>query len=42
VAQRFAKASKSVARMTPAKAGGNAGLIPDFALRAHPGYMSER
>jgi hypothetical protein len=24
--------------MTPAKAGGNAGLIPDFVLRAHPGY----
>jgi hypothetical protein len=25
--------------MTPANAGGNAGPAPDFALRAHPGYV---
>jgi glucose-1-phosphatase len=25
--------------MTPAQAGGNAGPVPDVALRAHPGYL---
>src|SRR5262249_15850778 len=34
--------ARHVARMTPANAGGNAGLPPDIALRAHPGYTLGR